>query len=92
MEQVIYDNLERITQNIPYKLDNTIEYLGINALGESGVELLFAVRCKEGDLYAVQRAMNREFKLLFDENNISIPFPQIVVNQPENFAEKLSEK
>ena len=92
VEQVINDNLERITQNIPYKLDKTIEYLGINALGESGVELLFIARCKEEDLYAVQRAMNREFKLLFDENNISIPFPQIVVNQPENFEEKLSEK
>ncbi len=92
VEQVIFDNIERITQNIPYKLDNTIEYLGINALGESGVELLFIAHCKEEDLYAVQRAMNREFKLLFDENNISIPFPQIVVNQPENFEEKLSEK
>ncbi len=92
VEQVINDNLERLTQNIPFKLDGTIEYLGINSLGESGVELLFIARCKEQDLYGVQRAMNREFKLLFDENDISIPFPQIVVNQPENFADKQPEQ
>ena len=26
--------------------------------------------------------LNRELKLLFDANNISIPFPQVVVNEP----------
>ena len=31
--------------------------------------------------------MNRQFKLLFDKNNINIPFPQIVVNQPVSFQD-----
>ena len=26
--------------------------------------------------------MNRELMLLFNENNINVPFPQIVVNEP----------
>ena len=31
--------------------------------------------------------MNRELKLLFDDNNISIPFPQVVVNEPVKFED-----
>ena len=29
------------------------------------------------------RDLNREIKLIFDNHNVGIPFPQIVVNQPE---------
>lgn len=45
---------------------------------------------EDSDYYVVQRALNRELKLIFDENNISIPFPQVTINQPEEFAEKVS--
>ncbi|MBR7083071.1 MAG: hypothetical protein IKI51_03550, partial [Clostridia bacterium] len=37
--------------------------------------------------YQVERDMNRQFKLLFDKNNINIPFPQVVVNQPMAFRD-----
>lgn len=84
VEEVIKANLDAIKQRIPYDIVGDIEYKGVNALGESGVELLLVAFCKEDVIYDVQRAMNREFKLLFDENNISIPFPQIVVNRPES--------
>ncbi len=36
--------------------------------------------------------MNRELKLLFDANGISIPFPQIVLNQPTEFKKSVSKK
>ncbi len=88
VEQVIADNLEAIKGRIPYEIEGDILYKGVDSLGDSGVGLLFVAYCKEDVIYDVQRAMNREFKLLFDENNISIPFPQVVVNQPENFEDK----
>ena len=35
----------------------------------------------------MERDLNRQFKLLFDKNNINIPFPQIVVNRPIEFGD-----
>ena len=45
----------------------------------------------EKDRIQVVRDMNREIKLCFDRNHISIPFPQIVVNQPAEIKEATSE-
>ena len=34
---------------------------------------------------ALERDLNREMKLIFDKYDISIPFPQVVINQPTEF-------
>ena len=86
VELVIRDNLDNIKKAIPQIVEGPF-YKGVDALGESSVDLLFMANCKEEDIYIVQRAMNRELKLLFDANNISIPFPQIVVNEPTRFED-----
>ena len=92
VELVIKNNLEKIKKNIPQIVEGPF-YKGVDALGESSVDLLFMANCKEEDIYIVQRAMNRELKLLFDENNINIPFPQVVVNEPVSFEDaNLSKK
>lgn len=81
VEIVIRDNLEKIQKAIPEIVEGPF-YKGVNLLNSSSVDLLFLAKCKEEDIYTVQRAMNRELKILFDENDINIPFPQIVLNQP----------
>ncbi len=86
VELVIKNNLDNIKKNIPQIVEGPF-YKGVDALGESSVDLLFMANCKEEDIYIVQRAMNRELKLLFDANNISIPFPQVVVNEPTTFED-----
>ena len=92
VELVIKNNLENIKKNIPQIVEGPF-YKGVDALGESSVDLLFMANCKEEDIYIVQRAMNRELKLLFDANNLSIPFPQVVVNEPVTFEDaNLSKK
>ena len=91
VEVVIRDNLEKIRQSIPAILDGPY-YKGVEALGASSVDLLLVATCREEDIYQVQRDMNRELKLLFDDNGISIPFPQIVLNQPTEFKKKTSKK
>jgi len=80
VEHVIMENLGRIKENIP-EIKEGPYYKGVNSLSASSVDLLFVARCKEEDLYGVQRAMNRELKLIFDENGIKIPFPQITVSE-----------
>ena len=84
VELLIKDNIERIREAIPEIVDGPY-YKGVDSLGDSSVNLLFIATVKEADYYVVQRALNREIKLLFDENNISIPFPQVTINQPDKF-------
>ena len=81
VELVIRDNLEKIKETIPAIAEGPY-YKGVTALNSSSVDLLFIAKCKEEDIYQVQRDLNRELKLLFDANGINIPFPQIVLNQP----------
>ncbi len=87
VELVIQENLDKIRERIPAIIDGPF-YKGVTALSASSVDLLFLANCHESDIYSVQRALNRELKLMFDENNINIPFPQVVVNQPENNEHK----
>ena len=83
VEAVIADNINKIKEKIPAIVKGPI-YMGVSELGESGVELLFVAYCKEDDIYQVQRDINREIKIMFDDNNIEIPFNQIVIHKGED--------
>ena len=91
VEVVIRDNLDKIKDSIPAIIEGPF-YKGVETLGASSVDLLLVATCREEDIYQVQRDTNRELKLLFDANGISIPFPQIVLNQPTEFKKKVSKK
>lgn len=82
VELLIKNNMERIKKAIPEIVDGPY-YKGVDSLGESSVNLLFVATVKENDYYVVQRALNREIKLIFDENNVCIPFPQVTLNQAD---------
>ena len=84
VEAILKDNLEAIKEAIPDIKEGPF-YKGVAELGDSAVVIRFAANCEEGARYQVERDMNRQFKLLFDKNNINIPFPQIVLNQPTKF-------
>ena len=91
VELIIKENLERIKNAVPQIVDGPY-YKGVDSLGDSSVNLLFIATVKECDYYVVQRALNREIKLIFDENNVSIPFPQVTINNPEEFDKKVSKQ
>ena len=86
VEAVLNDNLQAIKEAIPDIKDGPF-YKGVAELGDSAVIIRFVANCEEGSRYQVERDMNRQFKLLFDKNNINIPFPQIVLNQPIKFED-----
>ena len=90
VEMVIKENIERIRKAIPEIVEGPY-YKGVDSLGPSSVDLLFVATVKESDYFVVQRALNRELKILFDENNICIPFPQITIN-PEDKVDVSGEK
>ena len=86
VEAILKDNLDSVKQAIPDIKEGPF-YKGVAELGDSAVVIRFVANCEEGAKYQVERDMNRQFKLLFDKNNINIPFPQIVINQPTQFSD-----
>ena len=79
IEKVIADNLDKIKEKIPAIIEGPF-YKGVSELADSAVVLLFMAKCNENDIYQVERDLNREIKIIFDDNNINIPFPQVTVS------------
>jgi small conductance mechanosensitive channel len=79
-----------INQALPHlkeKISDIVEgpfYKGVQQLGDSSVVLRIYAKTEETKKYQVVRDLNREMKLLFDQNKISIPFPQIVVHHEKD--------
>lgn len=97
------ESLEKVDEIIKTKLPEIviegiiegISYDGVASLGASGVTLQFTAKCNEGDIFAIQREMNKRIKIMFDENGIGIPFPQLVVHtakEPEPVKKKRTKK
>ena len=90
VEAIIADNIEKIKEKIPGIVEGPY-YKGVSELADSSVNLLFVAKCKENDIYQVQRDLNREIKILFDDNDIGIPFPQMTLSyEKDNEEAKLS--
>ena len=87
VEAVIADNIAKMKEKIPAIVEGPY-YKGVSELGESGVVLLFIAKCKEDDYYQVGRDLNREVKIMFDDNGIEIPFNQVVIHQEDGTEDK----
>ena len=79
IEEVIEEALPKMKEHIPAIVEGPF-YKGVAELGESCVNIRLVAKCREEDKYQVQRDLNRELKILFDANDINIPFNQIVLN------------
>ncbi len=82
VEKILSDNKDCLKERLPRVVEGP-DYLGVNALADSSVILQFGAKCKEEDFFQVQRDMNREIRLLFAEENVHIPFPQVDVHYPD---------
>ena len=86
VEAILSANLAAVKEAIPDIQEGPF-YKGVAELGDSAVIIRFVAKCDESAKYQVERDMNRQFKLLFDKNNINVPFPQVVINQPITFSD-----
>lgn len=86
VESILEDEFPNIRRHIPNILEGPY-YKGVVSLGDNSVNIRIMVLCAENDRIQMERDLNREMKLIFDKHNISIPYPQIVVNQPPQFKE-----
>lgn len=60
------------------------KYQGVDSLGESSVVMRLTVEVTEENFFIGRRRLNKEIKMLFDQNGIEIPFNQLVIHQAEN--------
>ena len=83
VEQVLNENLGKIKEK--YKaIVNGPTYVGVQSLADSAVIIRVIAECNEMMRYQVQRDINREIKIIFEKNNIQIPYPQIVVHDAKD--------
>ena len=82
-EPMLKDFLPTLKTKYPELFLEDPAYLGVQELGDSGVLLKIGARVNEKDIYKAPRILNREIKVFFDKSGIEIPFPQVVVHNPE---------
>jgi small-conductance mechanosensitive channel len=87
VERIINDNLGKIKTNIP-DISEGPYYRGVQSLSDSSVVIRIYAKALEPKKYQVVRDLNRQMKLIFDENQIQIPFPQIVVHNGDKEVSK----
>ena len=84
VENILAKELPNIRKRLPAIIDGPF-YKGVVSLGDNSVNIRITVQCAEKNRIQLERDLNREMKLLFDKYDISIPFPQVVINQPTEF-------
>lgn len=87
VENILNKNMDEIKSKIPCIVEGPF-YKGVASLGESCVVIRMVAKVKEEDKFQTERDLNREIKILFDKNNINIPFNQIVLNYRDEGEEK----
>jgi small conductance mechanosensitive channel len=80
VETLINEFLPVLTEKYEVFIEGP-KYVGVQALADSAVILRVVTKVKEDDKIIAKRIMNRELKLLFDQNGINIPFPQLVLHK-----------
>lgn len=83
VEEILRENLPTFKEKIPDIVEGPF-YRGVDSLGDSGVVIRLYAKTEESKKYQVVRDMNREVKVLFDQNHIEIPFTQIVLHYANN--------
>lgn len=88
VEKVLEKNLPIISEKEPKYFLEPIRYRGVQELGGSAVVLRLVGKVNEADIFNAERFMRREVKILFDKNNIEIPFLQVVLHEGDKGSKK----
>ena len=84
VENILAHELPNIKRRLPAIIDGPF-YKGVTMLADNSVNIKIVAECAEKDRSGLTNDLNREMKPMFDKYDISIPYPQIVINQPTVF-------
>ena len=80
IEKIVTSALPDMYEHNRGLFQSTPIYRGVQELGESAVVIRVTVDCLEKDYFVATRRLNREMKILFDDNGITVPFNQLDVH------------
>lgn len=83
-EAVLKTLCDKLPTLYPEVFKTAPQYIGVDALGASSVDLKIVATVDEADIFTAKRLMNREVFLAFGENGIEIPFSQHVVHMAKD--------
>ena len=78
--QLLNEELPKLRKLYPEMVEDP-QVLGVTNLNSSSVDMRVICKTLNEQHYAVERALRKRIKEGLDENNIEIPFPQVVVHQ-----------
>jgi len=91
VEATLIRELPKIAKRLPQISDGPY-YKGVDGVNDSSVSLLFTCSCPASYRFQVARDLRRELFLVMQENEIIIPYNQIVINQPDPTSRKKASK
>jgi small-conductance mechanosensitive channel len=76
---VITDEVEKLVSEQDYRANvrGKPEILGVDSLGSSGITIRFMIKTRPLKQWEIKRELYRRIKKRFDQEGISIPFPQL---------------
>ncbi|MCD7949443.1 MAG: mechanosensitive ion channel [Erysipelotrichaceae bacterium] len=69
-----------VVQKHPMTLENPIPYARVSKYGDSAITITLRVWTQTDHYYALKDDLMEQIKAIFDQNDISIPFPQVDVH------------
>lgn len=79
VQEVADQELATASKKIKGLLSN-IEYRGVSEFSSSGVTLFFLAKCKEADIFQIQREMNKVLKQMLEKHGIYLAYQNFVVH------------
>ncbi|MDY0075514.1 MAG: mechanosensitive ion channel family protein [Acholeplasmataceae bacterium] len=79
--EILNSELPKIRKDFPEIVEDP-KIIGVTNLNSSSVDMRATCKTLNEQHYGVERAIRQRIKEILDENKIEIPFPQVVVNQP----------
>lgn len=80
LEEKLPDIFEEIKKKYSEMFIGEIRFLGVEELGDYAIKLRFVAEVDEGNIFGARRVLNKELKIAFDKESITIPFPQVDVH------------
>ena len=80
LEKKIPDLLDKMYMAHPDLFTSAPQYLGVQKLGDSAVELKFIAEVRESDIYSGTRTLNHDLFVGMRELGVECPFTQIDIH------------
>ena len=85
-ETLLIERLKDMQKRIPTIVEGPY-YKGVEEMADSAVILKVIAKVKEEDRFQTTRDMKRDIYIFLNENNITVPYPQLTITQGPNPAD-----